>query len=335
MYDINYTIAFFLNTYCKQTGNVIEVVLFVLLSLFISELMLSRDKSAKTQSLFQATFSILLLSMLAVIVLITIEISPEARSNYHILLIVCLVTTISIAILILLLIFLLSDAQSSKIYFIFVTTVAILVPIVLNVVMLFLPQMYSIQKTLFRSAKFDPIFVAERGNTHLAAENTVESVLAIARRMYAKRISLDVVMTKDGVLVGHKANDLKYFNQSLKIYEHSFAELKRLQIGKYWLEIDPYGVFHNAKYQLKSYEAYLQEIYEFQQKVENSHINTLDELIAVCMRYLIPFNLNLVLNQENEIQYSNKLIESLGNFGLTSVDRAHLFKLKTNSFQIY
>ena len=60
-------------------------------------------------------------------------------------------------------------------------------------------------------------------------------------------------------------------------------------------------MFHNAKYQLKSYEAYLQEIYEFQQKVENSHINTLDELIAVCMRYLIPFNLNLVLNQENEI----------------------------------
>eukprot|EP00703_Trepomonas_sp_PC1_P000843 JAP95763.1 Hypothetical protein TPC1_11129 [Trepomonas sp. PC1] len=153
--------------------------------------------------------------------------------------------------------------------------------------------------------------------------------------MYMKRISLDLVMTNDTVLVGHKSNDLKYFNQTIKINEQNYSALKELQIGKYWLQIDPYGVFHSAKYQLKSYAEYLQEIYEFQQKVESSRLNTIDELLAICMRYLIPMNMNLVLNTNSVIDYSAQLLQSLSNFGLTSVDRAHLYKLKTDSFEIY
>jgi glycerophosphoryl diester phosphodiesterase len=75
----------------------------------------------------------------------------------------------------------------------------------INITLFLLPQLYPLRNVLYPST-FDPIIIAERGNTHLAPENSVEAVLALTRRMFAKRISLDLILTSDNVLVGSKSN---------------------------------------------------------------------------------------------------------------------------------
>ena len=75
-----------------------------------------------------------------------------------------------------------------------------------------------------------PIFMAHRGYTPIAPENSIVSFEAAAERGYWA-IETDVHETLDGVLVCcHNFSLSKMYGVKMKIEEHNFAELQSLQI---------------------------------------------------------------------------------------------------------
>ena len=71
-------------------------------------------------------------------------------------------------------------------------------------------------------------FIAHRGASAVATENTLESILA-AKKAGAKMIEIDIRETADGKFVlSHDATTQRIFNVNLSIHEHTLAELQAL-----------------------------------------------------------------------------------------------------------
>lgn len=76
-----------------------------------------------------------------------------------------------------------------------------------------------------------PAFIAHRGASHDAPENTV-AAFNLAWQQGADGIELDIHLTRDGKIVcSHDANTARTTGQAVSIAEATFAELRRLDAG--------------------------------------------------------------------------------------------------------
>ena len=83
------------------------------------------------------------------------------------------------------------------------------------------------------SEKHNKIFIAHRGESYDAPENTMAAI-NLAWERNADAVEIDVHLSKDGkIVVIHDHNTWRVSGSFKNVRDHTLAELKRLDVGKY------------------------------------------------------------------------------------------------------
>ncbi|CAL6112722.1 Conserved_hypothetical protein [Hexamita inflata] len=336
-YDINYIIRFQINTYEKKfTALLLTLILFVHSTLY-SEVLSRKSHSFAFSILTHTILFSLLVVLLVIFILIQQKFNESLEQNSIVGISFVVLIFFALAAPFCQIVYMLVVKHLSLFWLIFTFVIQFLITVLCLCLLFTLNQLKTTTQFWFQSqSQIQPTIIADKGNQHLAMQNTVESIFAVAERKYAKEIKIDVAMTNDSVLVGASLNNNWLHGKKINVEQLNYTYLFQQNLGAEWVRIDPYGRFHQIRYQSKSLSDQYQLIQHFKEKVEKSQINTLDELLAASIQFYLPVTLQLNINDNTrQSTFIEQLLHTLQNFGLTSVDKAHSYKLKTDSFSIY
>eukprot|EP00702_Spironucleus_salmonicida_P006900 EST48191.1 Hypothetical protein SS50377_11629 [Spironucleus salmonicida] len=138
-------------------------------------------------------------------------------------------------------------------------------------------------------------------------------------------ILLTVRLTKDEILVGD-------IDRAIKFPDLTYLELEKLQIGKIYSQVDPYGSFSriSAANDAES-ELLAQQVHDAAQL---SKITTLHNLISTCLHFGIRFVIDV--NEENrEAALTHHLLHLLASMGLMEPDKTPLYSVRVHQEAVF